>query len=67
MGKSTIENVMDVMKGHTFLKHVSKYWTILLTSLLSHINGRTITRKTDLQGVLTSEKDGAIVTWILNM
>jgi hypothetical protein len=52
MGISTIENAMDVMKGHNFFKHLSKYWNIILTSLLSHLNGRTITRKMGLQGVL---------------
>jgi len=38
-----------------------------LTSFLSHINGRAITRKIGLQGVLTNEEDGTIVTWVLNM
>jgi hypothetical protein len=60
MGRSTIENAMDVMKGHNSFKLASKYWNILLTSLLSHLNGRTITRKMGLQGVLTNEEDGAM-------
>jgi hypothetical protein len=64
MGISTIENVV---KGHTSFKHVSKNWNILLTSLLNHLNGRTITRKMGLQGVLTNEEDGAIVAWNFNM
>jgi hypothetical protein len=58
---------MDVVKGHTSFKHVSKNWNILLTSLLNHLNGRTITRKMGLQGVLTNEEDGAIVAWNFNM
>jgi hypothetical protein len=67
MGRSTIEDAMDVVKGHTSLKCVSKYYNIFLTSLLSHISGRTITRKMGLQGVLTNEEDGTIATWVLNM
>jgi hypothetical protein len=37
------------------------------TSLLNNFNGKTITRKMGLQGVLTKQKDGTLIIQILNM
>jgi hypothetical protein len=54
---------MDAMeKGHTYLRKVNKHWNKLLTLFSNDLNGRSKTRKMDLQRVPKSEKDGAIVT-----
>ncbi len=55
-----------MVQGHTSLKKVGKFWKILLTLLLHHLNGRTKIREMGLQGVLMKPKDEAIVAWILN-
>jgi hypothetical protein len=59
---------MDVVeRGHTSLKKASMYWNIPFTSLLDHLNGRTRSMKVGPQGVLIKIKDGAIVSWVLNL
>jgi hypothetical protein len=43
---------MDVVeRGHTFLKKVTKYWNIPLSSLLDDMNGRTRCKKLGTQGM----------------
>jgi hypothetical protein len=51
----------------THLRKVSRYYNIPLTSLSNHLNGRTKSRKMGLTSVLIEIKDGAIVSWVLNM
>ncbi len=59
---------MDVVeREHTSLQNTDMYWNIPFTSLLSHLNGRTRSRKTGPQGVLIELKDTTIVIWVLNM
>jgi hypothetical protein len=57
----------DVEKGHTSIRKAVWYWNIPLTSLLSHMNDRTICRKMGPQGMLIKKEDETIVIWVLNM
>jgi hypothetical protein len=54
-------------KRNFFLKKAKNHCNISLTSLLSHLNGRTRATKKDPLIVFTSQEDDAIVMWILNM
>jgi hypothetical protein len=48
-----LKNVIDAMeRGHTFSRKVSRYWNIMLTLLLDHLNGRIGIKKVGPQGVL---------------
>jgi hypothetical protein len=42
-------------------------WSILLSSLSNHLNGKTRTRKIGVGGILIVEKDVVGVIWILAM
>jgi hypothetical protein len=59
---------MDVVeREHTSLQNTDMYWNIPFTSLLDHLNGRTISRRMGPQGVQIEHKDATIVIWVLNM
>jgi hypothetical protein len=63
-----LEEALDVMKkGVTSLKKANKHWNILLTSLSSHLNGKTKSRKYGPLSVLSFDEDQVHVSWILNM
>jgi hypothetical protein len=64
-----LENAMDIVEKaeHISLRKATMYWNIPLTSFSNHLNGRTKRRKVGPRGVLTKQKDVAIVTWVLNM
>jgi hypothetical protein len=50
-----LEVAMDTMeRGQLSLKKVIKFWDILITSLLDHLNGKAKSRKQGSQGVLTN-------------
>jgi hypothetical protein len=56
-----LEAAMDIMeRGQLSLKKVNKFWHILVTSLLDHLNGKTKSRKQGPQGVLTNQEDEAL-------
>jgi predicted HTH domain antitoxin len=41
-----LENVIDAMeRGHTSLRKASRYWNIMLTLFLYHLNGRIEIKK----------------------
>ncbi len=50
-----------------FEKKANKFWHILITSLLDHLNGKIGSRKQGPQGMLTNQEDEALVAWILGM
>jgi hypothetical protein len=59
---------MDVVeRGNNLKMKVAKYWNILVTSLLNHLNGRTRCKKVGPQDVLTKHEDEVMITWVLNM
>ncbi len=48
-----LENAINEMeRGHTCSKNASRYWNIMLTLLLDHLNGRIRIKKVGPQGVL---------------
>jgi len=53
---------MDVVeRGQLSLRKVNKFWHILVTSLLDHLNGKTRSRKQRPQGELTNQENEALV------
>jgi len=48
-----LENAIDAMeRGHTCSRKANRYWNIMLTLLLDHLNGRIKIKKMGPQGVL---------------
>ncbi len=49
------------------MRKTNKHWDIPLSSLSSHLNGKTKCRKVGLLGVPMKEEDVIVVAWIANM
>ncbi len=59
---------MDAIEcGNKTLRQISRLWSIPLSSLSNHLNGKTQTRKVGVGGILIVEEDVVIITWILAM
>jgi hypothetical protein len=59
---------MDIIeKGTHSIRRANKSWNIPTSSLVDHLNGKTISRKMGLGSVLTKKKDAMMITWTLAM
>jgi hypothetical protein len=64
----TLEVAMDIVeRGTHSLRKVSKSWNIPMSSIVDHLNGKTIFRKMGPRGVLIEEDDVTMIKWTLDM
>jgi hypothetical protein len=62
------EEAMDAIKcGKKTLRQANRLWSIFLSFLFNHLNGKTRTRKVGVGEILIVEEDVVVVTWILAM
>jgi hypothetical protein len=54
-------------RGQASLRKASKFWHILVTFLLNHLNNKTKSKKVGSQGVLIDEEDKTFMAWVLGM
>jgi hypothetical protein len=63
-----LEATMDIVeRGTCSLRRAIRSWNIPLSSLSSHMNGKTRFRKMGLKGVLTNIEDVVVIKWTLDM
>jgi hypothetical protein len=64
----TLKSAMDVVeRGTHSLKKANKSWNIPMSSIVDHLNGKTMSRKLGPIGVLTEENDATMIKWTLDM
>jgi hypothetical protein len=64
----TLETTMDVVeRGSHSLRRAKRSWSIPMSSLSNHSNGKTRSRKMGPRGVRIKVEDSAVITWTLAM
>jgi hypothetical protein len=63
-----LEIAMDVVErwAHS-LRRANKSWNIPMSSIVDHLNGKTISEKMGLGGVFIEKEDVVVIKWTLNM
>ncbi len=63
-----LESTMDVVENGTYsLQRTNRVWNISMSSISDHLNGKPISRKMGLGGVLIKEDIATMITWTLVM
>jgi hypothetical protein len=62
-----LEATMDVVERTHSRRKAIKSWNIPMSSIIDHLNGKTISRKMGPKGVLTKEEDVVVIKWTLDM